>query len=52
MNTDLVAIARANVLQHAFAPGERGTFTLAGEVSPLEVVLSILDRGLPFFVPA
>src|SRR5262249_5770205 len=45
---DAAEEACANVLQHAFAPCECGTFTLAGEISPVQVILSIRDRGVPF----
>lgn len=40
--------ACANVLDHAFEPGEPAEYTLAGEVTPTDLVLSIRDRGLPF----
>lgn len=40
--------ACANVLDHAFEPGETGTFTLAGERTPGQIVLAIRDRGIPF----
>lgn len=40
--------ACANVIDHAFEPGERGVFTLAGEITPSELVLSIQDTGAPF----
>jgi anti-sigma regulatory factor (Ser/Thr protein kinase) len=40
--------ACANVLDHAFEPGEEGTFTVAGEVTPTDVIVSVHDQGLPF----
>lgn len=40
--------ACANVLDHAFEPGEEATFTLAGELGPMDLVLSVQDQGLPF----
>ena len=40
--------ACANALDHAFEPGEEGTFTLAGELTPTQVIVSVRDRGIPF----
>ena len=40
--------ACTNTLQHAFEPGESGTFTLSVEVTPDALLLGIRDQGLPF----
>jgi anti-sigma regulatory factor (Ser/Thr protein kinase) len=40
--------ASANVIQHAFDPGEPGSFTLAGDLTPAALTLAIRERGLPF----
>lgn len=40
--------ACANVIDHAYEPGERGTLTLVGELTPAELILAVRDHGLPF----
>ncbi|MDQ3815767.1 MAG: ATP-binding protein [Armatimonadota bacterium] len=40
--------ACANVIDHAFAPGESGTFTVIGEIKPTELAISVCDQGMPF----
>ncbi len=45
---DAVLEACANVLDHAFEPGERGTYQVRSSLSPIELVVSIHDHGLPF----
>ncbi|MBU0495214.1 MAG: GNAT family N-acetyltransferase [Chloroflexi bacterium] len=40
--------ACANVIEHAFDPGESGTFVVGGEASPTALTLTIRDQGLPF----
>ncbi len=40
--------AATNVIQHAFAPGERGSYTLSLRLRPGQVVVAIEDRGMPF----
>jgi anti-sigma regulatory factor (Ser/Thr protein kinase) len=46
--TEGIVEACVNVIEHAFEPGERGTFTLAGEITPTELIVSVRDQGLPF----
>jgi anti-sigma regulatory factor (Ser/Thr protein kinase) len=45
---DAVEEACANVIDHAFEPGEVGTFTVASELTAGEVVVAVRDTGLPF----
>lgn len=45
---EAVVEAAANVLDHAFEPGDQGTFTVTGEITPTDVIFSVQDRGLPF----
>jgi anti-sigma regulatory factor (Ser/Thr protein kinase) len=40
--------ACANVMKHAFGPGESGAYTLFGEVTAAALQISIRDQGLPF----
>ena len=40
--------ACTNTVEHAFEPGETGTYTLKAEIAPGVLTVSILDRGLPF----
>ena len=40
--------ACANVIRHAFEPGESGTFSLNGTLTPTALTLAIRERGLPF----
>ena len=40
--------ACTNVIEHAFDPGESGTFTVVGELTPAALTLAICDKGLPF----
>ncbi len=40
--------ACTNILEHAFEPGETGTFTLESELTPSLLTLAIRDKGLPF----
>jgi anti-sigma regulatory factor (Ser/Thr protein kinase) len=40
--------ACTNVVEHAFEPGESGTFTVSGKLTPIALTLSIYDRGMPF----
>ncbi|MDA8126314.1 MAG: ATP-binding protein [Deltaproteobacteria bacterium] len=40
--------ACTNTIEHAFEPGEKGSFTLRGEISPSTLTLSVQDQGLPF----
>lgn len=40
--------ACANVIDHAFEPGEAGTFTVATDLTAAEVVVAVRDTGLPF----
>jgi anti-sigma regulatory factor (Ser/Thr protein kinase) len=40
--------ACTNVIEHAFDPGESGTFTVVGELTPAALTLAVHDRGLPF----
>jgi hypothetical protein len=37
----------ANILKHAFAPGETGTYRIAAELTPAELAISFLDQGRP-----
>jgi anti-sigma regulatory factor (Ser/Thr protein kinase) len=39
--------ACVNIIRHAYAPGEAGTFTITGELSPVALDLSFLDHGMP-----
>jgi len=45
---DAAKEACANVIDHAFEPGEVGTFVLGGEITSSELVLSVQDTGAPF----
>jgi anti-sigma regulatory factor (Ser/Thr protein kinase) len=45
---DAVLEGCANVLDHAFEPGEKGTYFLRSSLSAIELVVSIHDQGLPF----
>lgn len=40
--------ACTNIVEHAFDPGEPGTFTVAGELTPAALTLAVRDKGLPF----
>ncbi|MBI4860910.1 MAG: GNAT family N-acetyltransferase [Candidatus Riflebacteria bacterium] len=40
--------AAANILQHAFEPGEEGQISLSMEIGPVAVTLVLKDQGLPF----
>lgn len=40
--------ACANVIDHAYDPGETGTLSLSAEITAAEVSLSVRDQGLPF----
>jgi anti-sigma regulatory factor (Ser/Thr protein kinase)/RimJ/RimL family protein N-acetyltransferase len=40
--------ACTNTIEHAFEPGEAGSFTLRGQVTHAALTLSICDQGLPF----
>jgi len=40
--------ACTNIMEHAFEPGETGTFTLDSELTPSLLTLAIRDQGLPF----
>lgn len=40
--------ACTNIIEHAFEPGEKGSFDIEGTISPSELVVSIHDQGLPF----
>jgi anti-sigma regulatory factor (Ser/Thr protein kinase) len=39
--------ACANVIDHAYEPGEHGTFTVVGDVDAAGVVIGVRDQGLP-----
>jgi anti-sigma regulatory factor (Ser/Thr protein kinase) len=39
--------ACANVIDHAYEPGERGTFTVVGDATATGVVVGVRDQGLP-----
>ena len=45
---EAIVEASANVLDHAFEPGESGVFNITGEVTPTELIVSVHDHGLPF----
>src|SRR5579862_7378093 len=38
----------ANVIDHAYEPGEEGKFTVTGEITDKELILSVQDTGAPF----
>lgn len=40
--------ACTNTIEHAFEPGEAGSFTLQGELAHAALTLSVRDKGLPF----
>ena len=40
--------ACANVIDHAYEPGERAAFSVLGEVSPADVTVAVRDQGVPF----
>ena len=40
--------ACANVVDHAYEPGDEKTFSVVGEVSSVELSISVRDQGLPF----
>lgn len=40
--------ACTNTIEFAFEPDEHGTFILRGDLKPGELILSILDHGIPF----
>ena len=39
--------ACANVIDHAYEPGERGTLTLTGELTAAELIVAVCDEGMP-----
>lgn len=39
--------ACANILKHAFEPGEEGGYSIASEITPAALVLSFRDQGVP-----
>lgn len=45
---DAAQEACANVIDHAYEPGEQGTLTVVGEVTAAELLISVQDEGLPF----
>jgi len=44
----VVEEACMNVIEHAFDPGEQGTFDIVIERKPGQVVVTVEDQGLPF----
>jgi anti-sigma regulatory factor (Ser/Thr protein kinase) len=45
---DAVVEACANVVDHAYEPGEYGTFTIAADVDAAALTMAVRDEGLPF----
>ena len=44
---DAAAEACANVVDHAYEPGEDGTFTIVGDVDAAGLTVAVRDQGLP-----